>query len=367
MKIAFDHQIFCLKPYGGVSRYFVNLVRALIMSKVNVKVFAPLHQNKYTDDLTENIQNYKRISKFPLRTKKLFTVLNQVITRKWIADWNPDIVHETYFSRVSSASRSYPSVLTVYDMIHELFPGDFSFLDRTSSLKQIAVNRAKHIICISHNTRNDLIRLFGTPAKKITVIHLGFNEKFFAQKSRFLISIHGNPFLLYVGARSGYKNFKGLLKAFASSKKLKTDFNIIAFGGGRFTKSELDFIRYLDYPTGQVCHASGTDDILSTYYRSAAAFVFPSLYEGFGIPPLEAMASQCPVIASDRSAIPEVVGPAGEYFNPEKIDDIRSAIEAVVYSRQRTQELLKLGGQRLVNFSWEKCARESLKVYESIV
>ena len=367
MRIAFDHQIFCLKPYGGISRYFVNLVQALAERKVVVKVFAPLHQNRYADDLLEKIQNYKMISEFPFRTKKLFTLLNQLIVRKWIAEWSPDIVHETYFSKFSSASRSYPSILTVYDMIHELFPKDFSFLDRTSSLKRIAANRAKHIICISHNTKNDLIHLFGIPDQKITVIHLGFNKEIFSKKETSLKKRFDRPFLLFVGPRSGYKNFKGLLKAVTSSKILKSDFDIIAFGGGRFSKPEIDLIRSLDYQDGQVRHISGGDDLLSLHYQSAAALIYPSFYEGFGIPPLEAMASQCPVIVSDRSAIPEVVGPAAEYFNPEKIDNIRNAIETVVYSNDRIKELISLGEQRLVNFSWEKCAEETLKVYKSIV
>ena len=111
----------------------------------------------------------------------------------------------------------------------------------------------------------------------------------------------------------------------------------------------------------------GDDSVLTSLYQSASAFVYPSIYEGFGIPPLEAMVNECPVISSNSSSIPEVVGEAGEYFNPEDAENLSLAIENVVFNQNRIIALKSEGLKRINNFSWQKCAKETLKVYESIV
>lgn len=276
------------------------------------------------------------------------------------------MLHETNYSKRGTAPTGCPTVITVYDMIHELFADEFSGRDNTAEIKKIAVERADHIICISENTKRDLINLYGTPADKISVVLLGFDQ--FAENTglQSSTSIVAKPFLLYVGSRGGYKNFAGLLKAVAASPNLLSDFNIIAFGGPGFSSDELSLIRSLGFAENQVLHTGGSDALLGQYYNSARAFVYPSLYEGFGIPPLEAMAHSCPVISSNTSSMPEVIGNAGEYFNPSETDNFRCAIEAVVYSDSRIQSLRSLGAARLSYFSWSKCAQETLEIYRSI-
>ena len=115
-----------------------------------------------------------------------------------------------------------------------------------------------------------------------------------------------------------------------------------------------------------VIHLGGGDDRLATLYRGASAFIYPSKYEGFGIPPLEAMHLECPVICSMTSSIPEVVGEAGEYFDPDDAESIRHAIERVLQSSDRRSELIALGRSRCNLFSWERCARETLDVYKRL-
>ena len=366
MRIAFDYQTFTQQTYGGISRYFTQLAQGLLNLEQQVEIFAPLHRNSYLESLPQTVINGRRINRYPPKTSRFFMAYNELVSRHQIARWKPDVVHETYFAKRGTAPATCPTVITVYDMIHELFADEFPERDNTALIKKIAVDRADHVICISENTKNDLINLYGTPAEKISVVLLGFDQ--FSEKE----SLQGTapaitkPFLLYVGSRGGYKNFAGLLKAVAASPKLLSDFNIIAFGGPKFSPEELSFISSLGFAENQVQHTGGNDAQLGKYYNTARAFVYPSLYEGFGIPPLEAMAHNCPVISSNTSSMPEVIGDAGEYFNPSDTDNMRCAIEAVVYSDSRVQSLKASGAARLACFSWSKCAQETLAIYRSI-
>jgi glycosyltransferase involved in cell wall biosynthesis len=170
-----------------------------------------------------------------------------------------------------------------------------------------------------------------------------------------------------VGSRNGHKNFIKLLSSFASSEKLRSDFDLIAFGGGGFNVNETKLIGELGFRTGQVRQMGGDDSMLAMFYRQATAFVYPSFYEGFGLPPLEAMAQGCPVISSNSSSMPEVIGDAGEYFDPNSIEDMAAAIERVAYSKSRRDNLIELGKARLGVFSWNKCATETLRIYKHLV
>lgn len=356
-----------MQSYGGISRYFTCLAQGLIDLNQQVKIFAPMHLNSYLGSLPERIVIGRRINRYPPRTARFFSAYNQLVSRYQIGQWKPDVVHETYYARKGSGPGHCPTVITVYDMIHELFNNEFSKKDNTSEIKKIAVDRADHVICISQNTKNDLIRLYGTPESKISVVLLGFDK--FSKIGVFQGSATQvtRPFLLYVGARDIYKNFSGFLRAVASSNNLLSDFDIISFGGPKFSSAESSYMNSLGFTKNQVQHVGGDDVLLGNYYKAARAFVYPSLYEGFGIPPLEAMAHQCPVISSNTSSIPEVVGNAGQYFNPSDTDDMRGAIEAVVYSDSRVENLKALGAARLAHFSWSKCTQETLNIYQSII
>lgn len=252
-------------------------------------------------------------------------------------------------------------------MIHELFPQMFSAIDRTSKWKRKTLNRVEHIICISKSTKDDLVELFGLDTKKISVVHLGVDTTFFSHPNIPAIEETSRPFLLYVGKRNKYKNFRSLLKALASSKQLKKDFDLVAFGGGSFDFSETKLISSLGFTENRIRQISGSDEKLIDLYQRASALVFPSLYEGFGLPPLEAMACSCPVISSNTSSMPEVIANAGEYFDPSSIDDIKRAIGDVVYSPTRIDNLKELGSERAQHFRWDKCAKETLDVYEKIL
>lgn len=278
---------------------------------------------------------------------------------------SPEIIHETYFFPYRLGPRSAKRVLTIHDMIHEKFAAYFDPNDRTSQFKMIAAKRADHIICISESTRRDLIELMGINADKISVVYHGFgliNDKPAEEIALFC----DKSFLLYVGARGGYKNFMGLLNAYIASIQLRKHYKLICFGGGDFSQEELEAIEKKGLSCDCVIQIGGDDQVLAMLYKTAIAFVYPSLYEGFGISPLEAMSFNCPVVCSNKGSIPEIVGDAGEYFDPTDIDNMRDAIERVVDSDSRRAELMEKGRQRLKMFSWDRCAKETAAVYRKL-
>jgi glycosyltransferase involved in cell wall biosynthesis len=366
VRIAFDYQAFCLRSHGGVARYFVRIAEQLIAAQQDVGFFAPLHQNHFARGLPPGVVHGYALNRYPPRCGRLILPLNHLFSKLAIHRWRPQVVHETYYSRRRLAPKSCPSVVTVYDMIHELFPKDLTSRDNTTKLKRLAVDRADHVICISESTRRDLIEIFGTRDSKVSVVHLGVDRFLCAGEPSEKLLAKTTPYLLYVGSRWGYKNYSGFVRAVASSARLKTDFDILAFGGGTFSASEIALLAELGFRAGQVRQVSGDDVLLGHYYSRAAGLVYPSLYEGFGLPPLEAMANGCAVICSNTSSLPEVVGEAAELFDPKSSDDMVAAIERVVYSPSRTRNLLERGRQRLAAFSWNRCANRTLDIYRSL-
>jgi glycosyltransferase involved in cell wall biosynthesis len=176
-----------------------------------------------------------------------------------------------------------------------------------------------------------------------------------------------NTYILYVGARGGYKNFTNFLRAYSSSPSLRGTFGVVCFGGGEFCLSERKLLASLGLGEDKIVQLPGDDSVLAGLYSRAAVLVYPSLYEGFGIPPLEAMSFDCPVICSNTSSLPEVVGDAAELFDPSEPENIRIAIERVVMSAARTNALIALGRERIKNFSWDRCARETFTVYQRVL
>lgn len=369
IKVLFDHQTFCIQKYGGISRYFYELANHLgKMDLASVKVFVPLYINEYFDENSEIRPVGIRLPRsLPQKVSRRISALTDVLALNlfYKHKCGADIFHETYYSLVDSCPVGAKRVITVCDMIHEKFPDNFPVLDRTREIKARAIRRADHIICISENTRKDLIELLGVAEERVSVVYLG--HSFMRDAGVYGQPKTNKPYLLYVGKRGGYKNFSGFLAAYASSTLLKNEFSIVCFGGGNFTAAETALMKSLEIEPENVIYKSGGDDVLAGCYQSAAVFVYPSLYEGFGIPPLEAMSCGCPVACSNTSSMPEVVGNAAELFEPADAADMRLAIERVVSSSEHAALLIKNAAQRLEQFSWQKCARDTVDVYSRIL
>lgn len=367
MKIAFDQQVFLLQEYGGISRYLCSLVHELAaMPSLTARVFAPFHVNRNLANLGSNLAQGRALPSLNPKFLRLVMFASKAMARREIVRFKPDIVHETYYSEDDFRPNGARRVLTVYDLIHERYPDLFINSQGTTRPKRAAANRADHVICISESTRRDLVDYCGVPEEKTSVVYLGVDFDFL-QADVPSMQYHSRPFLLYVGARGGYKNFERFVRSFARSPRLKQEFDLLCFGGGQLQPAERKMIAETGLRLNQVVQLGGEDKILAALYRQAEAFVYPSLYEGFGIPPLEAMAVGCPVICSNTSSLPEVVGAAAEMFDPLDEEAMKVAMESVLDSESRRNDLVAAGRDRHLMFTWEKCARETEAIYRNLV
>jgi glycosyltransferase involved in cell wall biosynthesis len=372
MRVSFDSQIFCLQEFGGISRYFASLARELNqMPGINAEVVAPFYVNEYLDKLPEEAARGRRL-KGKRIPKPLLTFASALLGEAVFWRTRPDVVHETYYYPRLRGPRCAPRVVSVYDMNYERYPELFPKNVAVPRWKRRAVESADHVICISHHTKRDLMEFCGVPESKISVTHLAHDPI----DTLLPPSLNGQPsaprhagdrpYLLYVGSRTGCKNFARLLRALASSIVIRDSYRLLCFGGGAFTPDELSLIHQLGL-SGCVSQTGGDDACLAACYRDAALFVYPSLYEGFGIPPLEAMALNCPVACSNASSIPEVVGSAAALFDPTDVDDMRSVLETVLTTESTRNALVELGRVRCAMFSWQRCARETVAIYEKVL
>ena len=366
MRILFDEQIFSSQRFGGISRYYSELVKALgTKDDVSAKLVSPLCTNHYAKNISRSTRFGIPVPVMP-GTETLLWHFNRQFSKRYIRHYNPDILHQTYYlnnnRRPCSGSRV---VTTVHDMIHELFPAEFPDPERMVALKLQAVKNADLVICVSENTRKDLLRITGIEQAKTVVIHHGINhiESLPLPAPR----PKGKPYLLYVGLRHIYKNFHRVLKAYARNPGLMSHYDLVCFGGGNLTEKEKNMISQLNIPLSNVILARGNDMVLGSFYQHAEAFLYPSLYEGFGLPPLEAMMQGCPVISSNVSCLPEVLGTAAEYFDPNDTDDLVKSIARVVNNQPRSDELKMSGLAHAQKFTWNECAEKTLKSYREIV
>ena len=370
MHIAYDHQVFVQQRFGGISRYFVELAANLIAEgDHDVRVIAPFYQNDYLAD--PRIAHC--VTGVHLRRTRLLSLRRALRWGNQLAlPWawrgqQPDIIHETYFSP-QVYGRGRARVLTVYDMIHELYPQALARTAALSAAKRAAVARADHVICISECTRRDLVRLLDVPVAKTSVVHLGHSLTDDGVPGGAIAALpHGaEPFILYVGDRAAYKNFAGFIEAYAHSARLRGQLRVVAFGGPALSHAEQRQLADLGV-AARVSQVSGSDVLLAAHYRAARLFVCPSRYEGFGLPPLEAMAHGCPVACSLGGSLSEVVGDAGESFDPDDPDSITAALERVACDEGRRADLIARGRDRAAGFTWARCAAQTLDVYRGLV
>jgi glycosyltransferase involved in cell wall biosynthesis len=204
------------------------------------------------------------------------------------------------------------------------------------------------------------------PVERTVVVHHGVDLPDPAGIPEDRDSSPARPFLLYVGLRGGYKNFDGLLRGVGTSSRLSSDCDVVVFGGPPLSGKEYEAAAAAGIAGNRLRHAGRDEKTLQRLYQRAAAFVYPSLYEGFGMPPLEAMAHGCPVVCSHHASLPEVVGDAAETFDGKSPEDIGMAIERVVYSAPRREELIAAGHRRAAIFTWQRCAEQTRAVYRTV-
>jgi glycosyltransferase involved in cell wall biosynthesis len=243
-----------------------------------------------------------------------------------------------------------------------------------SSLKFIK-NRTSVMICVSESTKNDCIKLLNIPEKRLRVIPLSADEQYKPLKNK--KQIHDElkqeynidfPFILFVGTLEKRKNVPTLLKSFYKLKKSKVEHKLVVVGGKGWKYTKIfDLIEELNLKNEVIFTDYVSDKYLVKLYNAADLFVYPSLYEGFGLPPLEAMACGCPVITSNTSSLPEVVGDAGIMINPNDIDGLTESMLKILTDNQLREEMSRKSLERAKIFSWKKTAKETWKVYEDVL
>ncbi len=360
MKIFYTHDIFSTQSYGGVSRYFAEIIKQIYKAQKNVEIIAGLHFNDYIIELNQISKGIKIPSS--LLHHYLVKCLNQIYQGFIIGQSKGSIVHQTYYSPFAVSS-SFKVVTTIHDMTHEKFTNMRNFANPTSYAKRKSCERADRIICVSNSTKNDLVDIFNINPNRIDVIYHG--SSFAGINFDKINCLNQKPYIFYVGSRSKYKNFSSLILAISKSSLICANFNLICFGGGAFSQKEKVEIAELKI-SNLVKQVSGSDQLLASYYANATALVYPSLYEGFGIPILEAMSLSCPVICANSSSLPEVAGDAAIYFDPTDIESIKHTLESSLFDRSILKDLSDRGHIRGRMFTWEKAGNQTLSVYESL-
>ena len=355
-EILYDCQIFSNQIYGGVTRYFEEIING-IAGNYKVDLFKGLNisKAKLSDDVRilfdKNPDNPLYSSASYRRTYNRLALQS---AQDNLSRYK--IYHPTYYDDYNLNCYEH-LVVTVYDMIHEIFDMDPSIIQKKKQL----VHKADTIIAISESTKSDIIKYLGVDEKKIKVIYLGNSLRGFDNHEK----PYEFPYILFVGNRGGYKNFETLINAFSRTSYVN-DFHLVCFGGGRFTNNELELIQDLKLfdKVGQI---SGSDSLLAAIYQGAEVFVYPSLYEGFGLPLLEAMHLGTPVITSCTSSMPEIGGDAALYFDPYSIEDLSNKLELMLTDNELRSTYSILGQEREKFFSWEKCVYETKLLYDSLI
>lgn len=274
-----------------------------------------------------------------------------------------DVFHPTYYDDYFlKYLGEKPFVLTVHDMMPELFPDYFRKDDLQIVAKRKLIGLAAAVTVPSENTKKDLMELLGVPGEKITVIHRGGPERELVEGP----AIRKDTYFLFVGSRTGYKNFSGLLEDFAVFSREIPDVPLVCVGAP-FTPGEEQMISDRGL-TGMVIRTAADERQLKNLYAHAAAFIFPSRYEGFGLPVLESFAYGCPLLLNNRSCFPEIAGDAAVYFNsdggrselPEKMREVLG------WTPEERRSVIGRGYSRLAMFSWKKAAEEYAALYRSL-
>ena len=356
----------------GIGNYVYNLTKEFAKTNENREKVCLI---SYEDsDLFPNLN--KIIIKNPFKniTKKSFYFWHIYLQFKLKKNnFNLDIVHSpentTLFIKLKSKK-----IVTVYDITPYVVPESFTpiTLLRYKLLFSKTIKTADKIIAISNRTKKDLINYFNIPAKEIEVIYLAADEKFKLLNKEEINGIRQKynlnfPFILYVGTLEARKNIPTLIKAFYKLKKKNIEHKLVIAGkkGWKY-KNIFEIMEKLNLQNDVIFTGYVPDEDLPALYNVADLFVYPSLYEGFGLPPLEAMACGTPVITSNTSSLPEVVGDAGIMVDPYDVDGLADAMYEVLTDEGLRANMIKKGLERTEMFSWEKCARETLEVYKKV-
>ena len=365
MKVVYDHQIYVTANYGGIARYFFEVSKSLVANHgVEVVNTVRLSNNIFTGDPIFNAKKFFPGQSFKGK-KRILRMVNEVVSKRKLKE-KFDVFHPTYNQTYFlNTIKNKPFVITIHDLIQEKFKHQYPEFGEDTALfknRKLLIAKCSKIIAVSENTRNDLVEFYNIPTSKIEVVYHGnsINEQNF-----YTGVLPFNNYILFVGRRKFYKNFQPFIEAIAPLILKEGDLSVVCAGGGEFNKNEHNLFRDLKI-AGRLTQVEITDELLSELYRKALFFVFPSLYEGFGIPILEAFGCSCPVVLSNTSSLPEIGGDAALYFDPYDKDDMMDKVKSLLYDEKLRDNLKEKGSARVKEFSWAQTAKGHFDVYRSL-
>ena len=380
LEVVVDGIIYQLQPHGGISRIFSEVLPRMCGMDDSLRVTL-LREGELKHSLPEHMHIIHR--KIPplflyLRPRRVWRPIiplaRNFVRRLWIGRRRGRIWHTTYFTMPEKWDG--PSVVTVADMVYErlpdLFigPGEDQFrergdYDRFIEEKRSCVLAADAVVCISDTTRRDVEHFYNMNSDRLYVTHLACSDVFrrLGGQDDGFVSPTEKPFFLYVGSRAHYKNFDGFIRTYSKWNGRKEV--AVTVVGGPWSAIEEKRLAELEIRDRVHLLTDIDDETLCHLYNQAAAFVHTSLYEGFGIPLLEAMACGCPVIASRIPSTIEVVGECPIYFEPTGMDELLNAFD-VALSEGKNSERVQAGLERVRCYSWDRTAAQTLDVYRKI-
>lgn len=267
-----------------------------------------------------------------------------------------------------------PQVVTIHDLAYQYFPNDFTKKDlwQLRNWTKSSVKKATKIIAVSKTTKKDIIKNYDVDEADVTVVYNGYEKQFNKLKNDNLnliekFKLKNKKYILFVGTIQPRKNLEILIEAFDKLVQTNNDFTLVIVGKkGWLYESIFEKVKILKLEDKVIFTDHVTDEELVRYYQNAFCFVLPSLYEGFGIPVLEAMSYGCPTIISMNSSLPEIGGDASLYFDPKSSDDLMKKIITLQTNKELGKELIIKGKNRVKDFSWDKCGKETLEVIMKI-
>ncbi len=382
MKVLFDSQAFDMQSHGGVSRYIAEITQHF-PSEVTPMIGVLETDNVYLKQMgypsCGNLyENFISKQYFPMKRmlyKAYYNIkyghpglwdhtpkINQLYSEHLIKQMEYDIFHATYFDGYFlKALEQRPFILTVHDMISELYP---NYYEPTHSLvtgKKLLVPKAAHIIAVSQKTKEDLMRIMHVPEDKITVIYHGVDDTPYTPSAESLFDFE---YILFVGERHFYKNFSLFVRDVIPVLKRHQELKVVCTGKP-FNSDEQLLMKSHSVEDRFVQYFVKTNQEFMDLYHHAFAFVYPSAYEGFGMPILEAYKAGCPVMLNCASCFPEIAGDAAVYFTVEEnFSDFEEQFETLYHldSNERTHLIAKQQ-ERLKRYSWQQSAEKHAAVY----